>query len=147
LASQQQSNRGARCLPSEEELGILQKIGVGVVHNPQSNMNLLPVCASPEMLSAACWLGWNRWGGSELRPEHVGRDDTAASCTKSLVAIPKYCRREEAFELAPIRSAQALHLETRWLDRNGKRADIVIVERDSLNKYRSQRLFRSCLCH
>src|SRR5438094_1148759 len=37
--------------PSEEELGLLKKLGVGIVHNPQSNMKLASgVAPVPEML-------------------------------------------------------------------------------------------------
>jgi 5-methylthioadenosine/S-adenosylhomocysteine deaminase len=61
--------------------------------------------------------------------------DTAAKLHKVFSGDPKVMSAKEAFELATIRGAQALHLEDQIGSiEKGKRADLVIVERDSLNQ-------------
>jgi 5-methylthioadenosine/S-adenosylhomocysteine deaminase len=61
--------------------------------------------------------------------------DTAAKLHKVFSGDPKVMSALEAFELATIRGAQALHMESEIGSlEKGKRADLVIVERDSLNQ-------------
>ncbi len=61
--------------------------------------------------------------------------DTAAKLHKVFSGDPKVLSAEEAFELATIRGAQALHLEAEIGSiENGKRADLVIVDLDDLNQ-------------
>ena len=61
--------------------------------------------------------------------------DTAAKLHKVFSGDPKVMSAQEAFEMATIRGAQALHLENEIGSiEKGKRADLVIVERDSLNQ-------------
>ncbi len=61
--------------------------------------------------------------------------DTVAKLHKVFSGDPKVVTAEEAFALATIRGAEALHLEKKIGSiEQGKRADIVIVERDSLNQ-------------
>jgi 5-methylthioadenosine/S-adenosylhomocysteine deaminase len=61
--------------------------------------------------------------------------DTAAKLHKVFSGDPKVMSAQEAFELATIRGAQALHMETEIGSiETGKRADLVIVERDSFNQ-------------
>src|SRR6266481_2819505 len=123
--------------PSEEELGILQKVGVGVVHNPQSNMKLASgVAPVPEMLKDDLPVGLGTDGAASNNDLNLWEEmDTAAKLHKVFSGDPKVLSAEEAFELATIRGAQALHLEAEIGSiENGKRADLVIVERDSLNQ-------------
>jgi 5-methylthioadenosine/S-adenosylhomocysteine deaminase len=61
--------------------------------------------------------------------------DTVAKLHKVFSGDPKVISAEEAFELATIRGAQALHLEKDIGSvETGKRADLVLVERDALNQ-------------
>ncbi|MEP6741979.1 MAG: amidohydrolase [bacterium] len=123
--------------PSEEELGILQKLGVGVVHNPQSNMKLASgVAPVPQMLKRGLLVGLGTDGAASNNDLNMWEEmDTAAKLHKVFTGDPKVMSAEEAFELATIRGAQALHLETEIGSlEKGKRADLVIVERDSLNQ-------------
>jgi 5-methylthioadenosine/S-adenosylhomocysteine deaminase len=61
--------------------------------------------------------------------------DTVAKLHKVFSGDPKVISAEEAFELATIRGAEAVHLEKDIGSiETGKRADLVLVNRDSLNQ-------------
>ncbi len=123
--------------PSEEELDLLKKIGVGVVHNPQSNMKLASgVAPVPNMLKRGLLIGLGTDGAASNNDLNMWEEmDTAAKLHKVFSGDPKVLSAQEAFELATIRGAQALHLENEIGSiEKGKRADLVIVERDSLNQ-------------
>lgn len=123
--------------PSAEELGILKQIGVGIVHNPQSNMKLASgVAPVPEMLKRGLFVGLGTDGAASNNDLNMWEEmDTAAKLHKVFSGDPKVMSAKEAFELATIRGAQALHLESEIGSvEKGKRADLVIVERDSLNQ-------------
>jgi 5-methylthioadenosine/S-adenosylhomocysteine deaminase len=61
--------------------------------------------------------------------------DTAAKLHKVFTGDPKVLSAQQAFELATIRGAQALHLEKEIGSLEvSKRADLLIIERDSLNQ-------------
>jgi 5-methylthioadenosine/S-adenosylhomocysteine deaminase len=123
--------------PSDEELDLLKKTGVGVIHNPQSNMKLASgVAPVPEMLKRGLLVGLGTDGAASNNDLNMWEEmDTAAKLHKVFSGDPKVLSAEEAFEMATIRGAQALHLETEIGSiEKGKRADLVIVERDSLNQ-------------
>jgi 5-methylthioadenosine/S-adenosylhomocysteine deaminase len=123
--------------PSAEELGVLKQIGVGIVHNPQSNMKLASgVAPVPEMLKRGLFVGLGTDGAASNNDLNMWEEmDTAAKLHKVFSGDPKVMSAQEAFELATIRGAQALHLESEIGSiEKGKRADLVIVERDSLNQ-------------
>jgi 5-methylthioadenosine/S-adenosylhomocysteine deaminase len=61
--------------------------------------------------------------------------DTVAKLHKVFTGDPKVISAQQAFELATIRGAQALHLEKEIGSLEvGKRADILIIDRDTLNQ-------------
>ena len=61
--------------------------------------------------------------------------DTAAKLHKLISKDPKVVSAQEAFEMATIRGARALHLEKEIGSiEKGKRADIVVVDLDDLNQ-------------
>jgi 5-methylthioadenosine/S-adenosylhomocysteine deaminase len=61
--------------------------------------------------------------------------DTAAKLHKEFTGDPKVVTAEQAFEMATIRGARALHLDKLIGSLEaGKRADIVIVDWDDLNQ-------------
>jgi 5-methylthioadenosine/S-adenosylhomocysteine deaminase len=61
--------------------------------------------------------------------------DTVAKLHKVFSGDPKVISAQQAFELATIRGAQALHLEKEIGSLEvGKRADLLLIERDSLNQ-------------
>ena len=123
--------------PTEEELGLLKKLGVGIVHNPQSNMKLASgVAPVPEMLKVDLPVGLGTDGAASNNDLNLWEEmDTAAKLHKLISKDPKVVTAQEAFEMATIRGARAMHLEKEIGSLEaGKRADIVIVDLDDLNQ-------------
>jgi 5-methylthioadenosine/S-adenosylhomocysteine deaminase len=123
--------------PTGNDLQTLKTLGVGVVHNPQSNMKLASgVAPVPKMLSDGVLLGLGTDGAASNNDLNMWEEmDTAAKLHKVFSGDPKVLTAQQAFELATIRGAQALHLEKEIGSLElGKKADIVIVERDALNQ-------------
>jgi len=123
--------------PTEEELGLLQKLGVGIVHNPQSNMKLASgVAPVPQMLKNDLPVGLGTDGAASNNDLSLWEEmDTAAKLHKVFAKDPKVVTAQEAFEMATIRGARALHLDKEIGSiEKGKRADLVIVDLDDLNQ-------------
>jgi len=123
--------------PSATEIEVLKRLKVGVVHNPQSNMKLASgVAPVPKMLSAGLLVGLGTDGAASNNDLNMWEEmDTAAKLHKVFSGDPKVISAQEAFEMATIRGAQALHLDREIGSIEiGKRADLVIIERDDLNQ-------------
>ena len=123
--------------PTQEELGLLKKLGVGVVHNPQSNMKLASgVAPVPDMLKNDLAVGLGTDGAASNNDLNLWEEmDTAAKLHKVFTKDPKVVSAQEAFEMATIRGARALHLEKEIGSiEPGKRADLVVVDVDDLNQ-------------
>ena len=137
--------------PNADEIGILKRAGVGVVHNPQSNMKLASgVAPVPKMMAEGLRVGLGTDGAASNNDLSMWEEmDTAAKLHKVFSGDPKVMSAQQAFELATIRGAEALHLEKEIGSlETGKRADLVLVDRDALNQIPLlQHLFRSGLCH
>ncbi|HEV7843621.1 MAG TPA: amidohydrolase, partial [Pyrinomonadaceae bacterium] len=123
--------------PTEEELGILKRLNVGIVHNPQSNMKLASgVAPVPRMIADDMRLGLGTDGAASNNDLNMWEEmDTAAKLHKVFTHDPKVVSALEAFELATIRGARALHMEREIGSlETGKRADLVVVDLDDLNQ-------------
>jgi 5-methylthioadenosine/S-adenosylhomocysteine deaminase len=123
--------------PSDGEIELLKKLGVGVVHNPQSNMKLAAgVAPVPKMLVAGVKLGLGTDGAASNNDLNMWEEmDTAAKLHKVFSGDPKVISAQEAFEMATIHGAAAVHLEKEIGSLEvGKRADVVLVEQNSLNQ-------------
>jgi 5-methylthioadenosine/S-adenosylhomocysteine deaminase len=123
--------------PQGTDINILKQRRVGVVHNPQSNMKLAAgVAPVPKMLDAGVLLGLGTDGAASNNDLNMWEEmDTVAKLHKVFSGDPKVISAQQAFELATIRGAQALHLEKEIGSlETGKRADLLIIERDSLNQ-------------
>ncbi|MEP6570309.1 MAG: amidohydrolase [Acidobacteriota bacterium] len=123
--------------PSDGELQILKRAGVGVVHNPQSNMKLASgVAPVPKMLATGLQVGLGTDGAASNNDLSMWEEmDTAAKLHKLISGDPKVMTAEQAFELATISGARALHMEKEIGSiEKGKRADLVLVNRDALNQ-------------
>ena len=123
--------------PTAGEIQILKRDGVGVVHNPQSNMKLASgVAPVPKMLTEGLRVGLGTDGAASNNDLSMWEEmDTAAKLHKLISGDPKVMSAEQAFELATIGGARALHLEKEIGSiEKGKRADFVIVNRDALNQ-------------
>ncbi|HEX8160681.1 MAG TPA: amidohydrolase [Pyrinomonadaceae bacterium] len=122
---------------SGDEIAAIKQAGVGVVHNPQSNMKLASgVAPVPQYLKADVSLGLGTDGAASNNDLSMWEEmDTAAKLHKLTTGDPKVVTALEALEMATIRGARALHLEreTGSLE-TGKRADLIVVDIDDLNQ-------------
>jgi 5-methylthioadenosine/S-adenosylhomocysteine deaminase len=123
--------------PQGTDITILKRHGVGVVHNPQSNMKLAAgVAPVPKMLAENVLVGLGTDGAASNNDLNMWEEmDTVAKLHKVFTGDPKVISAQQAFELATIRGAQALHLEKEIGSlESGKRADLLVVDRDTLNQ-------------
>ena len=123
--------------PQDGETSILKQRGVGVVHNPQSNMKLASgVSPVPRMMQEGIFVGLGTDGAASNNDLNMWEEmDTSAKLHKVFSGDPRVLSAQQAFELATIRGAQALHLEKEIGSLEvSKRADLLIIERDSLNQ-------------
>src|SRR4030095_4338153 len=123
--------------PQGTDINILKQRRVGIVHNPQSNMKLASgVAPVPRMLKEGVLLGLGTDGAASNNDLNMWEEmDTASKVHKVFSCDPKVLSAQQAFELATIRGAEALHLDKEIGSfEPGKRADVVIVERDALNQ-------------
>src|SRR5215470_3570490 len=123
--------------PQGTDIAILKRRGVGVVHNPQSNMKLASgVAPVPRMLAEKLFIGLGTDGAASNNDLNMWEEmDTVAKLHKVFTGDPKVISAQEAFELATIRGAQALHLEKEIGSlETGKRADLLVIDRDTLNQ-------------
>ena len=122
---------------NENELEILKRRGVGIAHNPQSNMKLAAgVAPIPMMLEMDLRVGLGTDGAASNNDLSLWEEmDTAAKLHKVFTKDPKAVSAEQVFMMATIGGARALHLEKMIGSiETGKRADIAIVDFDSLHQ-------------
>ena len=123
--------------PQGTDISILKKRGVGVVHNPQSNMKLASgVAPVPKMMTEGVLIGLGTDGAASNNDLNMWEEmDTVAKLHKVFSGDPKVISAQEAFELATIRGAEALHLQKEIGSlETGKRADLLVIDRDTLNQ-------------
>lgn len=123
--------------PQGSDIEILKRRGVGVVHNPQSNMKLASgVAPVPKMLAEGIFVGLGTDGAASNNDLNMWEEmDTVAKLHKVFSGDPKVISAQQAFELATIRGAHALHMEKEIGSlETGKRADLLIIDRDTLNQ-------------
>jgi 5-methylthioadenosine/S-adenosylhomocysteine deaminase len=122
---------------NEGELDILKNRGVGVAHNPQSNMKLAAGTAPvPAMLRKNINVGLGTDGAASNNDLSIWEEmDTAAKLHKLVSGDPKMLSAEQAFAMATIGGARALHMGDRIGSiEEGKLADIAIVDLSGLNQ-------------
>jgi len=123
--------------PTENEIDILKRAGVGIAHNPQSNMKLASgVAPVPALLAKDIAVGLGTDGAASNNDLNMWEEmDTAAKLHKLTSHDPKTLPAEQAFAMATTLGARALHIDniTGSIEL-GKRADIVIVDLDDINQ-------------
>lgn len=122
---------------NDAELDLLKKHDVGIGHCPQSNMKLAAGTAPvPAMLRKGLRVGLGTDGAASNNDLNLWEEiDTAAKLHKLVSGDPKTLSAAEAFAMATIGGARALHMEDSIGSiESGKRADIVIVDMDSLHQ-------------
>lgn len=122
---------------SPAEINIYRERGVGVGHCPQSNMKLASGVASvPALLAAGVAVGIGTDGAASNNDLDMWDEmDTVAKLHKLTSENPTILPARQAFEMATIGGARALHLDkiTGSIE-SGKRADIAIVDMDGLHQ-------------
>lgn len=119
------------------ELDILKRYNVGIAHNPQSNMKLAAgVAPVPLMLQKGLSVGLGTDGPASNNDLSLWEEmDTAAKLHKLHLSDPKVLTAEQAFTMATIGGARALHLgDLIGSLESGKRADIAIVDFSGLHQ-------------
>ena len=122
---------------NEIEITLLKDLGVGSVHNPESNMKLASgVAPVPRMLSLGVRLGLGTDGAASNNDLSMWEAmDVAAKLHKLSASDPRVVRAEEVLAMATIGGARALHLEKEIGSIvAGKRADLVVVDLDALHQ-------------
>jgi 5-methylthioadenosine/S-adenosylhomocysteine deaminase len=122
---------------NDAELDILKNRGVGIAHNPQSNMKIAAgVAPIPQMLKKGLRVGLGTDGAASNNDLSLWEEmDTAAKLHKVFTGDPKVVSAKEVFEMATLGGARALHLEDKIGSIEiGKLADIVIVDFDSIHQ-------------
>lgn len=122
---------------TEAEIDIMKSRGVGAAHCPHSNMKLASgVAPIRQMLLKDVAVGLGTDGAASNNDLNMWEEmDTAAKLHKVFSGDPKVLSAEQAFEMATIRGARALHMDRDIGSiENGKRADIAIVDIDGLHQ-------------
>ena len=122
---------------NDAELDLLKKHNVGVAHNPQSNMKLAAGTAPvPSMLRKNINVGLGTDGAASNNDLSMWEEmDTAAKLHKLVSGDPKMLSAEQAFAMATIGGARALHMGDRIGSiEEGKLADIAIVGLDEMHQ-------------
>jgi 5-methylthioadenosine/S-adenosylhomocysteine deaminase len=101
------------------------------------------VAPVPEMLRENMPVGLGTDGAASNNDLNMWEEmDTAAKLHKLISKDPKVVTAEEAFEMATLRGARALHLEKEIGSiEKGKRADLAIVDLDDLNQTPSYNIY------
>jgi 5-methylthioadenosine/S-adenosylhomocysteine deaminase len=94
------------------------------------------VAPVPKMLTEKLFVGLGTDGAASNNDLNMWEEmDTVAKLHKVFSGDPKVITAQEAFELATIRGAEALHLEKEIGSlETGKRADLLVIDRDTLNQ-------------
>jgi 5-methylthioadenosine/S-adenosylhomocysteine deaminase len=119
---------------NDEDIAILKRRDVGVAHCPQSNMKLSSGTAPvPQMLKAGIRLGLGTDGAASNNDLDLWEEiDTAAKLHKLIANNPTVLSAPQAFEMATIGGARAIHMEKEIGSLEaGKRADLVVIDLDA----------------
>jgi 5-methylthioadenosine/S-adenosylhomocysteine deaminase len=115
----------------EPDLALLKMRGVGVSHNPESNMKLASGTAPvPAYLRADVAVGLGTDGAASNNDLDMFEAMRVASLLHKLqTGDPRAVGAKDALEMATIRGARALGMESRIGSLEaGKRADLIIVD-------------------
>jgi len=114
----------------EEEIGLLARAGVGVVHCAESNMKLASgVAPVGRMLSAGIAVGLGTDGAASNNDlDMFGEMGTVARLHKVQTLDPTAAPARQVLRMATVGSASALHMEQDIGSLEvGKRADVIVV--------------------
>ncbi|MDI6799214.1 MAG: amidohydrolase [Actinomycetota bacterium] len=115
------------------DIEILKETGVGIAHNPQSNMKLATgICPVPDLINAKIKIGLGTDGAASNNDLDVfGEMETAARLHKISRNDPTAVSAKEALYMATLGGAEVLSLADKLGSLEaGKRADIILVDTD-----------------
>jgi 5-methylthioadenosine/S-adenosylhomocysteine deaminase len=118
---------------NDEDIAILKKYGVGVAHNPESNMKLASgIAPVPQMLEAGIAVGLGTDGASSNNDlDMLQETRTCAFLHKVNSMNPTTLPAEQALSMATALGAKALHLEDQiGCLRPGYKADMILINLD-----------------
>jgi 5-methylthioadenosine/S-adenosylhomocysteine deaminase len=119
---------------TEEDLAIVRKRGVGVTHNPESNMKLASGTAPVvRMLALGIPVGLGTDGAASNNNEDMFEAmDFAAKLHKLVTMNPSALPAAAVVEMATLGGARAMGMEKEIGSLEaGKRADLILIETDS----------------
>ena len=115
------------------DMGILAKRGVGISHNPQSNMKLASgIAPVPAFLAAGITVGLGTDGCASNNDLDLMREmDTAAKLHKTSAGQPTVLSARQVVEMATIDGARAIGMADAIGSMvPGKRADLIVLYAD-----------------
>jgi len=130
--------------PKKEEISILKRYQVGVIHNIHSNMKLASgIAPVPDLLDADISIGLGTDGAASNNDLSLWEEmDTTAKIHKVTSKDPRVLSALQTFEMATIRGAKALRMEKSIGSIEvGKKADIVLVDLDSVHQIPSYNIY------
>jgi len=121
---------------TEEEMALLARKRVGIVHNPSSNLKLASgVAPVPRMLELGLVVGLGTDGPASNNNQDMFEElHLAALLAKGFSGDPTALPARKALAMATVGSARALHIDhlVGSLER-GKRADLAVVDLEDLH--------------
>jgi 5-methylthioadenosine/S-adenosylhomocysteine deaminase len=121
---------------TDAEKDLLASKGVGIAHNPESNMKLASgVAPVPDLIARGAYVGLGTDGAASNNDlDMFGEMDTAAKLHKISSGDPTAMPAEQVVEMATIGGARALHMGDRIGSLEaGKKADLIVLGTDSPN--------------
>jgi 5-methylthioadenosine/S-adenosylhomocysteine deaminase len=115
---------------SEDDISLLARRDVRVVHCPESGLKLASgVAPVPELLEAGVTVALGTDGAASNNDlDLMSEMDTAAKIHKGIKKDPTLISAPEAFSMATTSAAKALHREDLGCLREGSKADLVVVD-------------------
>ena len=121
---------------SEDEMQLLLNAGAGIIHNPSSNLKLASgIAPVPRMLQVGLKMGIGTDGpASNNDLDMFDETRLAAFLAKGSSGDPTSLPARQAFALATIEGARALHLEDKIGSLEpGKQADLAVIDLNQLH--------------
>jgi 5-methylthioadenosine/S-adenosylhomocysteine deaminase len=120
---------------SEDDISLLAKRDVRVVHCPESNLKLASgVAPVPEFLEAGITVALGTDGAASNNDlDLMSEMDTAAKLHKGVKRNPTLISASDALSMATVWGAKALHREDLGCLREGYRADLAVVDMNQVH--------------
>ncbi len=123
--------------PTDEEIEILARRNVGVIHNPNSNMKLAAgIAPITKMIEAGVTIGLGTDSTASNNDLDMWEEmNLAALLQKAATLDPQALPAKKALALATIEGAKAIGLDDKIGSLSpGKRADVILVSYDNVHQ-------------